>query len=352
MRLFLRALVALVLCAGAARAQQPTHRIEATDRQKVSATITYELKTKTFAVSKWMLFLPEPPELPSQGVAKVTTAPVGKVVVDKSPIERKVRYIEVRVTDPVPGGGLVMTLEVEAVLRSRRLVELAGDEKPPVVAPLTDAERKYYLSATTHVDHGAKEVREWLDAKKLHPTRGEALIEFAARVMEVIRSDYRYNFDTTEEKRASVVCRARTTDCGGMSYLFVAALRANDIPARVLVGRQALPRKPDSAPTDTGHDRPHMRAEFFVAGVGWVPVDPALAHAFRNRPVSAFVGHDPGDVLVLHVDVDLQLPFPEKVRECQLLQLGPAYWTLGRGTFDGSFGPTGWDVKTSPLEKK
>jgi transglutaminase-like putative cysteine protease len=352
MRLFLHALAVLFLCASASRAQQPTHRIEATDLRKVSATITYELKTKTFAVSRWLLFLPEPPELPSQGVVKVTTEPVGKVVTEKSLLERKVRYIEVPVANPAPGRGVALKLEVEAVLRSRRLVELKGDEKPAAVAPLTDAERKYYLSPTAHVDHDAKAVREWLDEKKLHPDPGASPLDFAARVLDVIRKDYRYNFDPNEDKRASVACRARATDCGGMSYLFVAALRANDIPARVLVGRQAQPRKPDSAPADTGHDRPHMRAELFVAGIGWVPVDPALAQAGKNRPVSAFVGHDPGDMLVLHVDVDLQLPFPEKVRECHLLQIGPAYWALGRGTFDGSFGPTGWDVKTSPIEKK
>jgi len=65
------ATVAILLLAGSASAQQPKFKIEAIDRQTVSATITYELTTTKFAVDRWMIFLPEPPELPSQGDAKV-----------------------------------------------------------------------------------------------------------------------------------------------------------------------------------------------------------------------------------------------------------------------------------------
>ena len=76
----------------------------------------------------------------------------------------------VAVTDPAGKPVAVsMKLEVEAVLRSRKLVPLAANETPPEVTPLTANERKYYLSSTTHVDHDAKAFQEWLDAKKLSP---------------------------------------------------------------------------------------------------------------------------------------------------------------------------------------
>jgi hypothetical protein len=83
-----------------------------------------------------------------------------------------------------------------------------------------------------------------------------------------------------------------------------------------------------------------------------VPVDPAYANARKARPAREFVGYDPGDLLVLHTDVDFRLPFPEKARECQLLQVSPYYWATGKGTFDAAFGPSGWEVKTTPIEKK
>jgi transglutaminase-like putative cysteine protease len=348
----LRSLVVLLLVARAATAQQPAQKIEATDLQTVSATITYELKTKNFAPNKWMIFLPEPPELPSQGKIKVTADPVGQIVLEKSLIERRLRYIEIPVAEPVRGGSVSMKLEIEATLRSRKLVALKRDEEPPAVDPLTAAERKYYLSSTTSVDHDAKTFQEWLDAKKLRRAKTESPLDFSARLLEVLRADYRYHFDAEEDKRASIACGLKATDCGGMSCLFAAAMRANDVPARVIVGRLALPRKPGSKPSDTGYDQPHIRAEMYLAGIGWVPVDPARANGNRNKPVRDYIGADPGDLLVLHLDVDLQLPFPDKVRESKVLQLGPHYWTTGRGTFDGSAGPTGWELKAAPINKK
>jgi len=57
-------------------------------------------------------------------------------------------------------------------------------------------------------------------------------------------------------------------------------------------------------------------------------------------------------MLVLHADADLVLPFADKEREVQFLQIGPAYWTTGTGTFDGEFGPTTWEVKAAPVAKK
>jgi transglutaminase-like putative cysteine protease len=346
------ALLTLVLLAGLAPAQQPAYRIEAADAKRVAATIGYEIRMKSFAVDKWMVFLPEPPELPSQRDVKVKAAPAGKLVFEKSALGRRVRFIEMPVTKPTPGRGLTMQIEVEVTLRTRRLVPLKAGEKPPEVSPLTPREKKYYLSPTTSVDFDAPAFRNWLDAKKLRCAKGEHPVDFAARVLEVIRADYAYAYDPEEDKRASQACKAKATDCGGMSALLVGAMRANEIPARLLVGREALPRKPGSDPSQTEYDRPHIRAEFFVSGTGWVPIDPAHAQRNKRRPVAAFVGNDAADLLVLHVDVDLKLPFPDKVREAQFLQLGPYYWATGTGTFDGSFGPTAWELKATPIRQR
>ena len=74
--------------------------------------------------------------------------------------------------------------------------------------------------------------------------------------------------------------------------------------------------------------------------------------AAKRRPVTAYIGNDPGDLIVLHVDVDLQLPFPDKVREAQFLQIGPYYWTTGEGKFDAYFGPTGWELKKTQTRQR
>jgi transglutaminase-like putative cysteine protease len=234
---------------------------------------------------------------------------------------------------------------------TRKIVDLGENEKPPTIPPLTPAERKYYLSSTPRCDHDAKTFQKWLDAKSLRRERTESATDFAARILQVLRADYEYFYDPDQDKRASVACGLKATDCGGLTYLFVAAMRANDIPARVLVGRHAQPRKPGSNPSQTEYDRLHVRAEMFVANLGWVPVDPAYARESK-RPVTAFIGTDSGDLLVLHIDTDLRLPYPDKERVADLLQINPSYWVNGRGTFDGQFAPSGWELKATAIEKK
>ena len=51
------------------------------------------------------------------------------------------------------------------------------------------------------------------------------------------------------------------------ALLFVTVLRAARVPARAVGGVLV---------TEDGHAYPHFWAEFFVTGVGWIPVDPAL----------------------------------------------------------------------------
>lgn len=348
-RFLLGSLLVAFAWASPAPAQQPrpTHRIEATEQQTVTATITYEIRTTAFAATRWIAFLPEPPELPSQRNVKTRAEPAGKVVPERSTLARKVRVIDVPVARPAAGTGLSLKLDVRATLMSRKLVPLAKGEKPPTVAPLTATERKYYLAPTPLVDFDAKPFRAWLDAKKLRRGKAETPLRFATRMLEVLRADFEYRYDPGEDKRASAVCGRGATDCGGLTLMFVGAMRANNIPARLLIGRIAKPRKPGSGPADLEYDRPHVRAELYVTGIGWVPVDPTYANADKRQPVTAFVGDDPGDLLVLHVDVDLRLPLQNGEQAATLLQISPSYWATGRGPFDATLGPTGWELKTT-----
>jgi transglutaminase-like putative cysteine protease len=345
------AVVALGVCCATAGAQGPSHRIETTDHQTVTATITYDIRTTKFTVRRWMAFLPEPPNLPSQKVVKVKAEPAGELVSEKSALARKVRFVDVKVDNPAPGAKLALRLDVEATLRKRKLVPLEAGEVPPKVDALTAVERKYYLSATPQVDHTSKEFRDWLDRKELRAKDGEQPLDLAARVLTVLRADFTYHFDPKQDKRASLVCERKTTDCGGLTNLLVGVMRANGVPARLLVGRLAKPRSEGSTPGETGYDQPHVRAEVYVAGVGWVPIDPSEASRGKDVPVAEFIGIDPGDMLVLHADTDLRLPYPDEERTASLLQIAPNIWTFGKGQFDATLGPSGWEVKTAPVKK-
>ncbi|MFO0805022.1 MAG: transglutaminase family protein [Gemmataceae bacterium] len=344
------AVLVLVIGASVAAAQPPTHRMELTDFQTVQATIGYELRSRDFEVSRWMAYIAEPPELPSQTKLKVTAEPAGKIVPEKSPLARKVRLFDAPIAKPSAAAKFTMKQDIAATLRSRKLVPLEEGEKAPAVPALTATERKFYLAATKRYDFNDAEFKAWLLGKRLIRAKSDPAVDYAARVLEVIRADYAYRFDQAEEKRASITCSRNATDCGGMTILFVAAMRAHDIPARTLVGRLAKPRREGSVAGELAYDQPHVRAEFHVPGIGWIPVDPTYANRDTKEPVKAFVGRDPGDLLVLHVDFDLRLPVLDKEHTTDLLQLEPAFWAFGRGKFDAFVGPSRWELKATPVK--
>ncbi len=334
-----------------AETPSPKWKIEAEDRENVEARMSYEIHTTNFLVNRWMVYMPEPPELPSQTNVKVSGSPKCKIVAERSAIARKVRLTDLTVIGPSAGHKFHTDLTVQATLRTRKLVPLLEGEKPPKVTPLTKAEAKYYTSPGEAIDFNTSSFQNWLDTKKLHLKKGEQPIHFAERVLEVIRSDYKYKF-TIGKKQASALCEQDTTDCCGMTYLFVGALRANDIPARALVGRLDKTRTNGAQPTDSGYDQTHIRAEFYVNDVGWVPADPAYANGNKVKKVREFIGNDPGDLLVLHVDVDFKLPYVNHVQTAECLQSNPSYWTYGKGQFDGAYGDTGWELTKTPIKKK
>src|SRR5207244_13017163 len=101
--------------------------------------------------------------------------------------------------------------------------------------------------------------------------------------------------------RASPVCRAGTTDCGGLSVLFVTILRGNDIPARTLVGRWAQSSKAKDIVGDSPYYQTHVKAEFFAEGIGWVPADPASALSEKQGDRMRCLGRDPGNFLTMPV---------------------------------------------------
>lgn len=335
------------LC-GALQAQQPAvkHKMVTADHQNVTATITYEIKTTKFAANRWLVYLAEPPELPGQTKVKVSSVPEGKVVAEKSPLARDVRFFDVAVAEPVAGGSVTFKQTVQATVRTRKLVPLGAGERAPKVDPLTDKELAYYTAAGPTLNFEDKEFQGWLDKKGLRAKKGEQPVAFAARVLTVIRADYKYNGAGDQDQHAAAVCQRATGDCAGMTSLFVAALRANKVPARALVGRFTKPRK---AGEDSTH--PHVRAEMFVAGVGWVPVDATYANGNKNRPVESYIGEDVGDMIVLHVDVDLRLQFLNKETVAGYIQVAPYYHAFGKGEFDARFGPSGWDLKAVPVKK-
>jgi hypothetical protein len=94
--------------------------------------------------------------------------------------------------------------------------------------------------------------------------------------------------------------RNRRGDCGEYAWLFAAWCRSIGIPARVLLGSWAV-----------GWYSAHAWNEFYLEGVGWIPVDGSHTALARRNPlrisgrlVSGF-GHIAGTRIIFSVDCEL-----------------------------------------------
>jgi transglutaminase-like putative cysteine protease len=148
------------------------------------------------------------------------------------------------------------------------------------------------------------------------------------------------------DRLASSVCKSSGSDCGGLSALFCAVMRASGVPARALVGRWA--RSDDPAETLGGepYHQWHVKGEFFAKGIGWVPVDLAsgVLHD-KSAEGLRFFGDDAGDFLTFHLDTDLDVDTIHFGRKTVQNLQTPAYWVTGKGSADKPIVTEEWQVK-------
>jgi transglutaminase-like putative cysteine protease len=130
-----------------------------------------------------------------------------------------------------------------------------------------------------------------------------------------------------------------------MATLFVAALRAQGVPARVLAGRWAKSAVRGERVGALPYFQGHVKAEFFAQGVGWVPADLSSAVVHDRSPEKLrYFGSDRGDFLTLHVDTDLVLDTVHFGSRSMTYLQNSAYWATGSGSFEGAIVTKDWRV--------
>ena len=115
----------------------------------------------------------------------------------------------------------------------------------------------------------ASSARQVLSAREAD---SDALVRARAFFDELVEGGYRYVYPPAE-RGAAAMLRDRRGDCGEFSSLFAAWCRSAGIPARIVYGTWAR-----------GRMSAHAWNEFWLDGVGWVPVDASLGWAMRHRP--------------------------------------------------------------------
>ena len=289
------------------------------------------------------------PVLPGQTGVSSTLEPGGVPGRELSPEHRPVLRVRIPAATADRKHALELRLEYRATLWSRRLVPLRPDsrQKVPPPPPLDPAERRAALAQGGSFDFAADAFKRWLDEHGLRRDPEEAEIDFARRVFLAIKESFTYVHVAEPDRRASLICRVSESDCGGMSVVFVSALRARGIPARVLAGRWAL--SSETGPDGSVFDQQHVKAEFYAQGVGWVPADVTSGVLHDKSPEGlTHFGNDPGDHLVLHLGSHLICDTAVLGRKTAIWMQSPALWAVGAGTFDQGAVRERWAVKTAP----
>ncbi|REK61472.1 MAG: hypothetical protein DF221_16230 [Brevibacillus sp.] len=167
------------------------------------------------------------------------------------------------------GQRVVLSFSFDAYETRLVPVKASGDQtvrETDGAAVLTDEERQFYLRSTPLVPV-TDEIRE--EALRIV---GDALepIEQARRLFDHIVAHYRYHWPPQERGALAMRCHKKG-DCGEFAFLFAAYCRSLNIPCRTVIGAWA-----------TGTFQPHAWNEFFVDGVGWIPVDASVAAVMKN----------------------------------------------------------------------
>ncbi len=316
-------------------------------KRRVHLRLEGTIDTPKLRGKEWILVAPVPPDHAWQKVERSSFRLVGEgapdaravaaeEVKDASPLARPLRRLHVRTHKGV--STLPYLYEADAVLYAVRLEPGAPAEVPT----LSDTERALALAATGRYDFDAPEFQAWRKSNGLLRGPGERDLDFAYRVLARIHDAFTYRYPPRLPARhATDVCREGASDCGGLSVLFASALRAEKIPARVLVGRWALPGKEEDSQF-------HVRAEFFAEGVGWVPVDGSGAVTWKGAPASAF-GLNRAQFFVMHVDPDVQVDTIRFGVQSLTWMQTPAFWVRGSGTLEGTRNDATWKVLERPL---
>ena len=323
----------------------PAYRLEMRPANRIEATMTYDIRAGKLVASEWLLCAPMLPATAGQSEVDSRMMPAAKQIAELSDLKRPLLFARAPAETDELKRAVNIELVYRATLWSRHLKPVRPGEKAAAVKELAGTEREAALRSAGDLSFDSEAFKSWQQEQRLTRGAGETEIDFARRVFTAIRKEFRYDYHPEMDRSPPAVCEAKKSDCSGLSNLLVATLRSQGIPARTLAGRWAVSADPKEKLNGHVYYQYHVKAEFFAAGVGWVPVDMAsgILHD-RSREGLYYFGYDPGDFLVQHIDGNLEIDTIHFGKQELAVLQRPAFWFTGSGTLDDLQITEGWTV--------
>jgi len=317
--------------------------LESQPVRRVQATLSAPFTCDDGAVQRWAVFPAAYPELPRQRGVRLTFTPEATAMQDDGPLKQKVHIIRVEGRPK----GFELKVQCEMTLYTNRLVPALAKPGPAKVT-LAPADARIFTQVTQ--DMTTKVFKDFVSKHKLNRDPKETDLEFARRAFLVIAREFTYIVPNPAGKD---VIECGKGDCGGLSWVFVRVLRANDIPARLLLGRWAYSETPGKNPAQPPLDpKTHAKVEFFAAGIGWVGADPSggVTTMAAGNPLTSF-GNEAGDFIVTDFDIDRQILIWPDDRPTKLGGTQSFFWWY-QGDARNLRGQDHWLVKTLDADPK
>ena len=320
----------------------------------------WQIQAPNINATEWGVVDAVPPSLVGQSVR--TELLVNSIVVPttliKDPTGRPVRYAAIR--DAKWRHGLNFTTHYYGTLCKVELREWPlGKALPSYALPpekLSADELKRCLGADDEADWKSTPVQQFIARKGLRRGAKESEVQFAYRVhlaVGLLGQGHALQTEPHVDRIASRYAQQVLSsgyysgDCGSSASLVTAVLRANNMPAEIVLGKHDAEQYRDAA-TGEMITQAHARYRVYVTNVGWIVAD-ASNIAFKSAsdyPKTFSV--DDGDLIVKHGrgggTYHLNLPLlSASPLDFVWLQI-PAFPVFGTGTFDGWKVTESWHV--------
>ncbi len=198
--------------------------------------------------------------------------------------EYKNRFAMFKPTPQQAAAGFDVTIRFTAT-RREHIVPLGDTMKNASVAAASDAMLRRYLQPDKLVPLNGT----ISELAKEHTAGDMTQIEKARHIYEYVVSTMRYDKSGEGWGRGDAVwaCTSKRGNCTDFHSLFIGMMRSSGIPARFEIGFPLPEGK-------TEGDIPgyHCWAEFYLTGVGWVPVDASEAWKNPAKHDYFFGAHD------------------------------------------------------------